>query len=41
MFAESDIKKIKLSVDAFHQETILLEYVKWFAQGSIKGKHKY
>lgn len=33
--AESEVNEILLSVDAFHQETIPLEYVKFFAE-SIK-----
>lgn len=35
MLAESGIQKIMLSVDAFHQETIPLEYVKAFARSVL------
>ncbi len=34
--AESGVSKIMLSVDAFHQETIPLEYVKLFAEAVLK-----
>ncbi len=36
MLAESGVKSICLSVDAFHQETIPLEYVKAFAKAAIE-----
>lgn len=35
MLAESGVKNICLSVDAFHQETIPLEYVKQFAKAVL------
>lgn len=36
MLAQSGVKDICLSVDAFHQETIPLEYVKEFASAVVK-----
>lgn len=35
MLAESGVNCVMLSVDAFHQETIPLEYVKVFAQAVL------
>lgn len=35
MLAKSGVERIMLSVDAFHQETIPLEYVKAFAQAML------
>lgn len=38
MLAESGVESICLSVDAFHQETIPLEPVKYFAECVVKSK---